>query len=516
MITSFSLSCTQEVKKDAVQGFYQSEFFKRVQMESVFDDSKTFVDMKPNVSKQKILEIYENEKLHPDFNLKKFVDKYFTTTKSIKSNFITDSTKNMYQHISSMWPVLTRNADKFHPYGSRIPLPYPYVVPGGRFREIYYWDSYFTMQGLLVDGKRELAQHMVDNFSFLIDSLGFIPNGNRNYYLSRSQPPFYTLMVTALAKGDSAIVNRYSSYILKEYNYWMKGEDKIEGIYKPINAVFKTNDGTFLNRYWDYKNSPREESFKEDSLLAKNNPLENSEKLYKNLRSAAASGWDFSSRWYKKDKVFASTSTIEIAPIDLNCLLYFMERQIANSFSAKKDSIGKSLYLKKALKRKKFIQKQFWNSEVQFFTDYTIYGKKPSAKLTLAGVYPLFFKIATKEQAELVKNRLISDFLQPGGLLTTLTYSGQQWDAPNGWAPLQYMSVIGLLNYGYKEEAREIIKRWLALNEKVYTSTGKMMEKYNVVDTHLLSGGGEYQTQDGFGWTNGVALSFKKLLDTIN
>ena len=106
-------------------------------------------------------------------------------------------------------------------------------------------------------------------------------------------------------------------------------------------------------------------------------------------------------------------------------------------------------------------------------------------------------------------------FLKDGGLVTTLEHSGQQWDAPNGWAPLQWIAVKGLLNYGYKEEAKEIMTRWLALNERVYKNTGKMMEKYNVEDLSLLSGGGEYETQDGFGWTNGVALGFKQLLDDM-
>ena len=127
----------------------------------------------------------------------------------------------------------------------------------------------------------------------------------------------------------------------------------------------------------------------------------------------------------------------------------------------------------------------------------------------------MFFGIASREQGEGIKNVLMETFLKDGGLVTTLKNSGQQWDAPNGWAPLQWMAVKGLLLYGYEEEAKEIMKRWLALNEKVFKNTGKMMEKYNVEDLSLLSGGGEYETQDGFGWTNGVALGFKQLLDEM-
>ncbi|SFU39497.1 alpha,alpha-trehalase [Pustulibacterium marinum] len=516
MITSFSFSCKQEAKKDAVVDFYESEFFKRVQMESIFKDSKTFVDMTPKISKTEILEKYELEKDKPHFNLEHFVQDYFLPVTAQQSHFITDTTKTMYEHISSMWPVLTRNADKYHPYSSLIPLPEPYVVPGGRFREIYYWDSYFTLQGLLVDGKEVLAKDMVDNFSFLIDTLGFIPNGNRNYYLSRSQPPFYAMMVHSVAKHDAATFMNYFPFVLKEYEYWMKGFSNLEKAFEPVNAVVKTDDDTFLNRYWSYSNTPREESYREDVHLAENIQSSEAQKeLYRNLRSAAASGWDFSSRWFEKEDDFSSTFTTQLASVDLNCLLYFMETQLAEGFAMKNDSVSKVLYQEKANKRKAFIQKEFWNEERSFFSDFNLKTQKPTNEITLAGLYPLYFKIATKEQAEAVKNTLMTQFLKPGGLVTTLRNTEQQWDAPNGWAPLQYMAVHGLLHYGYRDEAKEIITRWLDLNERVYKNTGKMMEKYNVEDMDLLSGGGEYETQDGFGWTNGVALSFKATLDSI-
>lgn len=516
IITSFSLSCKQEVHKDVASDYYESDFFKAVQMKPVFKDSKTFVDMMPKISKQKILALYEAKKNEPGFDLTDFVNTYYMATKSLQKDFITDTTKSMYEHISGMWPVLTRNADKYHPFSSRIPLPESYVVPGGRFREIYYWDSFFTLQGLLADNKRQLATDMVDNFSFLIDTLGFIPNGNRNYYLSRSQPPFYTLMVTALVKKDSLLFKQYFPQILKEYEYWTRGEDKLSKPFEAVNMVFNTDDGTVLNRYWDDKDTPREESYKEDIHLASSlqTDIEKRE-LYRNLRAAAASGWDFSSRWYGIDSDFGSTRTIEIAPVDLNCLLYFMEIKIADGYAMAGNGTKKSEFLKRAVKRKNYIQKHFWDESTGFFMDFDIKTQNTTQELTLAGVFPLYFKIANKEQAEQVKNVLMKTFLKPGGLVTTLKNSGQQWDAPNGWAPLQYMAVMGFLNYGYKNDAIEIMERWLANNERVYKNTGRMMEKYNVENIHLLSGGGEYETQDGFGWTNGVALSFKCILDSL-
>jgi len=195
--------------------------------------------------------------------------------------------------------------------------------------------------------------------------------------------------------------------------------------------------------------------------------------------------------------------------------LYFMETLIAKGYGQKGDRDNQTIFLKKAETRKEAIRKVFWDNDKQFYMDFNFSEGSLTDEFTLAGAYPLFFRVATEEQAAFVKEHLMNDFLKDGGLVTTLRHTGQQWDAPNGWAPLQWMAVHGLLNYGYEEEAREIMKRWLALNEKVYKDTGKMMEKYNVEDVSLLSGGGEYENQDGFGWTNGVALGFKKLLDGL-
>ena len=135
--------------------------------------------------------------------------------------------------------------------------------------------------------------------------------------------------------------------------------------------------------------------------------------------------------------------------------------------------------------------------------------------LTLAAAFPLFFEIASGSQAERVAKILKQHFLQPGGLISTTETTGQQWDAPNGWAPLQWIAIIGLRNYKQDELAKEIARRWMNINEKVYHDTGKMMEKYNVVETDLKAGGGEYPSQDGFGWTNGVYLALEKVFGKL-
>ena len=173
--------------------FSLGELFERVQMEKVFTDGKTFVDCIPTSSLASIQERYEQEKNTPGFSLPEFVHQNFKEPGEQSKKFETVSGTPILQHLEMLWDELTRQKDT--EVSSLIPLPHPYIVPGGRFREIYYWDSYFTMLGLQVSGRVDMIQNMVDNFSYLVDTCGYIPNGNRRYYLGRSQPPFYACMV---------------------------------------------------------------------------------------------------------------------------------------------------------------------------------------------------------------------------------------------------------------------------------------------------------------------------------
>ncbi|WP_229732506.1 trehalase family glycosidase [Muriicola marianensis] len=510
-------SCREEIKSISVTEFYDTELFRDIQLEGIYKDSKTFVDLVPDRPYEELVNLYREEKGNPGFELREFVQNHFRDAFVSGQAIETDTTKNMYEHISSMWGKLTRGPDQAIDYSSRIALPHKYVVPGGRFREIYYWDSYFTLEGLLVDEQDDLARSMVDNFSFLIDSIGFIPNGTRAYYLTRSQPPFYALMVDAISREEKGLFPDYFPYILKEYSFWMEGKKEIKGVNSASKYVVRLEGDQTLNRYWDSGTTPRPEAYKEDHHLASDLKSEADKRaLYTHLRSGAASGWDFSSRWYLKEGDFGSTRTADILPVDLNCLMYFMEKSIARGYAQAGDGENEALFLNLAEERRSLIQEVFWNPAESYYYDYNFASGNFGRTATLAGAFPLFFELATPEQAEAVKNKLMSDFLKDGGLVTTLEHSGQQWDAPNGWAPLQYIAVEGLLNYGYVDEARTIMERWLALNERVYRDTGKMMEKYNVEDISLLSGGGEYETQDGFGWSNGVALVFRSLLDAMD
>ena len=162
-----------------------------VQMQRIFPDGKTFPDCLPKYTPVEISKKYLEEKIKPGFSLVNFVRENFELPATPAAGYISQANKTVVENIESLWPLLTRQPDKEK--GSLIPLPHPYIVPGGRFGEIYYWDSYFTMLGLAASGENDMVENMVNNFSYLIDTLGYIPNGNRTYFIGRSQPPFFHL-----------------------------------------------------------------------------------------------------------------------------------------------------------------------------------------------------------------------------------------------------------------------------------------------------------------------------------
>lgn len=479
--------------------------FEAVQSSDIFPDNKTFVDCTPKYTPNLIMKAYNEQIGKTGFDLKEFVLANFTAPASPTHAFQTKIEEGIRKHIDTLWQVLQRKPDEASKLSSLAALPKPYIVPGGRFREIYYWDSYFTMLGLQQSHQEKVIGNMIDNFAYLIDTYGFIPNGNRAYYLSRSQPPFFPMMVNLLAQSQGTeVLMKYQPQLIKEYNYWMLGAD---GLAKgeADHRTVRMPDGTILNRYWDESDEPREESYIQDvnagKLTKQALPV-----FYHNIRAAAASGWDFSSRWFYASGKLATIQTTDLVPVDLNCLMYNMELTIARSYQAKNNKIQFMLFLAKADKRKNAILKYCWDAKANWFVDYNFTTNQFSTIPTLAAVFPLEFKIASVAQAQKIADGLKTNFLKPGGLVTTLNISGQQWDAPNGWAPLQYMAIDGLENYKQHELAKDIATRWINLNIRVFKQTGKLLEKYNVVDTSLTAGGGEYPLQDGFGWTNGVLL----------
>jgi alpha,alpha-trehalase len=482
--------------------------FEAVQLNRVFPDGKTFVDCIPRSSAEEISSHFDAQKNAPGFSLLQFVLDNFDFPVPHSNKYTSDTDKSAEENIELLWPVLTRQPDK--EAGSLIPLPHPYIVPGGRFGEIYYWDSYFTMLGLKAAGKTEMLENMVKNFSYLIDSLGYIPNGNRSYFIGRSQPPFYSLMIKMLSevKGNEMLLT-YLPQLEKEYQFWMKGAHELDKVNTAKHRVVKMAGGEIMNRYWDENDTARPESYREDTELSQQSS-QDPQQLFRHLRAGAESGWDFSSRWFKLEHNFDTIHTTDIIPVDLNCLLLHLEQILAAAFKLSGAADKEKGFLLLAEKRKKAIGEYCWNSNAGFYFDYDWAGNSQKKSFTLAGAVPLFLNVATATQADKVSSVIKEKFLQPGGVVSTTVTTGQQWDAPNGWAPLQWMTITGLENYDHTDLAKEIAARWIQINRAVFKRTGKLMEKYNVVDTHLEAGGGEYEGQDGFGWTNGVLLALIK------
>jgi alpha,alpha-trehalase len=483
------------------------ELFERVQLERVYPDGKSFVDALPVKAPEQVLAEYRAARGRQDFDVHKFVASHFTPPPAAGAEYHTVPGQDVREHIDALWKVLERKPEDQRPYSSRLALPHRYVVPGGRFNEIYYWDSYFTMLGLEESGRHDLTVSMLDNFAWLIDQFGHVPNGNRTYYLSRSQPPFFAAMVelAALRDGD-ATYRKYLPQLRREYEFWMEGAAAVA----PGAAhrrVVRLHDGTLLNRYWDDRDTPREEAYREDVATARESGRPAAE-VYRNLRAAAESGWDFGSRWLADGKTLKTINTTDFLPPDLNSLLYQLEMTIAKACEVTADAACAKDMQSRAATRKAAVARTLWNPAVGAYTDYDWRAQKSGERISVATLYPLYFKLSDNERAHTIAATVRAKLLQPHGVATTTANTGQQWDAPNGWAPLEWIAIGGLRNYEEAALAGTIAQRWVAKNLQVYRSTGKLVEKYDVTGS-AAGGGGEYPLQDGFGWTNGV---LRKLL----
>lgn len=476
--------------------FYEAlpDLFELVHKLELFEDGKRWADATPLVSSEELKNRWHRLEIRSVNEVSNFVNGNFSYG-SADAPVTFNSKLDPEDHIRELWHHLLRKGGFEAVKGSSlIPLPFDYIVPGGRFNEIYYWDSYFTMLGLAVHGYHDVIEDMIKNFDHFIQKFGFIPNGNRSYFLSRSQPPFFALMVELLMelKGEDAGLTFISS-MEKEHAFWMK---------EPRCVQLK--EGYRLNRYADTLQTPRIEMYRDDLTLAQSGS--HASTLFMHLRAACESGWDFSSRWMDDARDLKTIRTHDILPVDLNALLYKMEKQIAKLKLIQGDSAGYDQYFAYAEARKNAMRVYCWE---EGWYDFDIKTGTTSRKLTAASLVPLFVGMCTPEEATITAETALSSLLAEGGLLTTNLESGQQWDAPNGWAPLQWMAVKGLDNYGMVSQANELASRWLELNRRVYQQTGKMLEKYNVKDMDLPGGGGEYPVQDGFGWTNGVFVALK-------
>lgn len=484
------------------------ELFVAVQEGQVYADGKTFVDLVPKLPPKALLKEYLRAKDDPAFDLPALVDRHFHEFKpELAYTYQPDDSTTTREHITKLWPLLKRRNRRER--GSLVALPHEYVVPGGRFNEQFYWDTYFIMLGLAADNEWKLIEGMMRNYAYMLRKFGMIPTANRTYFLSRSQPPFFAQMVKLLARhnGRTRTYAEYLPSLVSEYRFWMKGRKAVnrQTGHPAVHRVVQMPNGTTLNRYFDNKVTPRPESRREDVATAEGSATDDKDKtrIFLDLRAGAESGWDFSSRWFSDPADIQSIHTTDMVPVDLNCLLYELEQTIAAAYTLLKQPLLARRYRAAAEQRAETIRRYCWNETTAFFEDYNLQSGQTTGRLTLAGVFPLYARVATSEQAAAVAERIEKDFLKKGGLVTTLEANDQQWDAPNGWAPLQWVTIMGLRQYGYNRLADTIRDRWLAMNDEVFREKRKMVEKYDVV-TAAVGGGGEYPLQDGFGWTNGV------------
>jgi alpha,alpha-trehalase len=395
-------------------------------------------------------------------------------------------------------------------------LPRPYVVPGGRFNEMYGWDSFFIQMGLLRDRRLDLAKDMTDNFVYEIREYGKVLNANRSYYLTRSQPPLFTSMLLALyrATGDRECLGHALDAVEKYYRYWTSGphftpetglsryHDSGEGPapevvaseldqrgrtdYDLIRAYFRKH------KFADFDVRPYYD--REHDRLT---PL-----FYQNDRAMRESGFDPSARFGP-----FGAEVLNFNPVCLNSLLYRMEMETAEIL----DLVGRAHeappWRKRAADRAAAINRLMWDEAAGMYRDYNFVQHRTRTYEYLTTFYPLWAGFASKEQAARVISHL-AKFERTGGLRTSTYRSGDQWDAPFGWAPLQWIAVEGMRRYGYQREADRISKRFLAMVEHVFRRRGTIVEKYDVSSGRADIGGemrfGYHTNEPGFGWTNAV------------
>ncbi|XP_052237985.1 trehalase-like [Dreissena polymorpha] len=455
-----------------------------VQTAGLFKDSKTFVDMPLKVDPETMMNAFNSLNSSVKDNsseLRAFVDRFFDLPGSelvtwepedaVENpaflRFVRDPVYRQFgKDMCSMWKHLGRKIKrnvKDHPERySLIYMEHPFIVPGGRFRETYYWDSFWVVKGLLSCEMTHTVKGMLQNFLSFITRYGMIPNGSRMYYTKRSQPPFFIPMVQLYlhATNDTEFIRSNIDIIEKEYLFWNTN--------RTVDFQYGGKSVT-LNRYATPIDEPRPESYREDKETARRASDRAPPEVYTNLASAAESGWDFSSRWFSSsyNETFNKTmwltyiDTTDVVPVDLNSVLCWNEHILEGLFAMLGNHNKSAEYASKRSARMRKMSEVFWNSQ--------------------AGQC---------------------------GVPTSLVNTGQQWDFPNAWPPLidAVITALERINDKSRETALNLADQWVKSNYVGWQRKKKMFEKYVVTDYGSRGSGGEYDVQEGFGWTNGVVL----------
>ena len=372
--------------------------------------------------------------------------------------------------------------------GTLIGLPYPYIVPSpdGHFQEMYYWDTFFTCKGLYLSGYADIAKNCTDDMLYLVEKYGFMPNGNRTYYLGQSQPPFLSMMVRDVYEkyGDTNWLKKAYETLKKEYNFWQTKRITPAGLNR-----FGVNMEYIDDCEKHYNSICKRLNFKVE--------CKSYEEFAKNFLSDCESGWDFNPRCNMKQSEYVFA--------DLNSNLYIYEKNFEHFANVLKMSEEKNAWREKAEKRKNLMNKILWNKTAYY--DFNFVQNSFSQVFSAASFYPLWAKIADGERARLTVERLSEIEFEHGisACAKNVSPCVYQWDYPNGWAPLNYIVICALDNYGYKSDAVRIAQKYTSAVEKLFEKTGTLWEKYNVLtgDTDTKS---DYESRVMLGWTAGVYL----------
>ncbi|CAH1780168.1 unnamed protein product [Owenia fusiformis] len=490
---------------------------------------RAFDELQPRSSSRPltvaVVEQFINESFEdPSAVLKPWVPSDWTPEPDFLQNIPDSNVKEWAKGLHDLWRDLGRKITddvKTHPdRHSLIYVPNGIVIPGERFRESYYWDTYWIIKGLLTSGMLQTSRGLTENFVALINKYGFVPNGGRKYYISRSQPPLLAAMVNTIYEttGDIEDIRSTIDALEKEYDFWMFERKK---------SVYYKRSSYIANVYGfnaKYREPNDEESFGKLTEPYTDNMTRGEQiGFMENYTAACESGWDHSSRWmqYETDDPLRfkleSVRTMRVVPVDLNAYLCHVEMLLSKFYTILGDTSKANYFDLVISDRKRMMQTLFWNEEEGIWFDFDLDKKEnlPTDYFYASSFAPLYFKCYDEDSIPNLEERIINYVKKhnltsyPGGIPVSNQYTGQQWDYPNAWAPMQHMIIEGLNMLNTNESksiAQTLALTWLKSNYIGWRQTGYMFEKYNATQSGDPGQGGLYKVQKGFGWTNGVAL----------
>ncbi|KAK1336415.1 hypothetical protein QTO34_004222 [Cnephaeus nilssonii] len=545
--------------------YCHGELLRQVQMAKLYQDDKQFVDMPLNSAPDQVLQAFRklagaHNHSVPRPQLQAFLQEHFRAAGQELQPWVPEDWKDSPRFLEKIADATLRSwAGQLHQLWKKlgkkvspevlsqpkrfslIYSKHPFIVPGGRFREFYYWDSYWVMEGLLLSEMAGTVRGMLQNFLDLVQTYGHVPNGARVYYLQRSQPPLLTLMMARYVAhtNDTAFLRwappraarrlpprglpRWDGRCAQAEGARLCPRDNIRTLALELDfwaekrnvSVSLGGKSYVLNRYHVPYGGPRPESYSKDAELAGVVPEGAQEALWAELKAGAESGWDFSSRWLTGGPDPSSLSSIrtsKLVPVDLNAFLCQAEGLMSSFHTSLGNEAEATRYRNLRARRLAALEAVLWDEEKGAWFDYDLEHGKKNHEFYPSNLAPLwagcFSDPALADQAlKYLEDSQILTYQH--GIPTSLRKTGQQWDFPNAWAPLQDLVIRGLARSPSpktQEVAFQLAQNWIQTNFRVFSQKSAMYEKYDVSSGGQPGGGGEYEVQEGFGWTNGVVL----------